>query len=345
MISFLVICYNHEKYIERAITSIFSQKLSCDFEVLIHDDGSEDSTIKILESLGEKYKDKIRVFVTPREKEKKIYPIDRISAAFSVLLRQMKGKYFCLLDGDDYYISQAFAIHAINIMEKDESISSVVFDFEFRLKNRVDSITSLAGFGFNEGIIDSKRFLYSVYVHSGAFVFKNYFNDRQREKLISTSFIIDNVIVPFILQFGRLYYIKELVYSYTYSQGLWSSMPLEEQNVFSAILVDVVAHVAPVYKWELLYRFFPYIKYLQRYKKKINVNNVNWYINKLHCSSIGFYLRNILNWNNIHFFKKAVTTLMYFYMKVILLKFCISKVCTKIKKIKLKYFDIYSFWC
>ena len=179
MISFLVICYNHEKYIERAIASIFSQKLLCDFEVLIHDDGSADGTIKILESWKKKYQDKIRLFVTSREEGKKYYPTDRISTAISTLLRQMKGKYFCLMDGDDYYVSQTFAMHAINTMEKDESISSVVFNFEFRLKNEVNSITSLSGFGFREGIIDTKRFLCTVYVHSGAFVFKNCFNNKR----------------------------------------------------------------------------------------------------------------------------------------------------------------------
>jgi glycosyltransferase involved in cell wall biosynthesis len=323
MISFLIICYNHEKYIERAIASIFSQKLLCDFEVLIHDDGSADGTIKILEGLKKRYENKIRIFISSREEGKKYYSIDRVSTAISLLLGQMKGKYFCLMDGDDYYVSQTFAMHAINTMEKDESISSVVFNFEYSLKNKVISITSLSGFGFREGIIDAKRFLYAVYVHSGAFVFKNCFNNRKKEELCSTSFIIDNTIVPFMLQFGRLYYIDELVYSYTYLQGLWNSIPVQEQNVFSATIVDVVAKCAPIYKWEIAYKFFPHIKYLQLHKRQLNVENIDYYINKLHSSDISFYLRNVLCWNKICFFKKAITTLMYFYIRNVLLKFSV----------------------
>ncbi|WP_286777301.1 glycosyltransferase family 2 protein [Sphingobacterium sp. UBA2074] len=53
-VSVIVPCYNHEKYIEECISSIFNQTYS-NFEVLVIDDGSVDNSVPILQKLKEIY--------------------------------------------------------------------------------------------------------------------------------------------------------------------------------------------------------------------------------------------------------------------------------------------------
>ena len=49
-VSVLCVVFNHEKYISRALNSIFSQKTQFEFEVIVHDDASTDgkNTIYII---------------------------------------------------------------------------------------------------------------------------------------------------------------------------------------------------------------------------------------------------------------------------------------------------------
>ena len=65
-ISVIVPVYNAEKYISKCLDSILSQK--GDFEVVVVNDGSTDSSLKILQEYTKKYK-KIKLI------NQEIYPI------------------------------------------------------------------------------------------------------------------------------------------------------------------------------------------------------------------------------------------------------------------------------
>ena len=47
-------CYNTEKYLNKTMASIFSQSFN-DYEIIMVDDGSTDSTPKLLDDLAEKH--------------------------------------------------------------------------------------------------------------------------------------------------------------------------------------------------------------------------------------------------------------------------------------------------
>ena len=61
-VSVLCITYNQEKYISKALDSIFSQNTTFDFEVIVHDDASTDGTKAILEKYKERFGDKLKVY-------------------------------------------------------------------------------------------------------------------------------------------------------------------------------------------------------------------------------------------------------------------------------------------
>lgn len=90
--SILMPVYNGEKYLGRAIDSIISQTYK-DFEIIIIDDGSIDSSPKICDDYAEKF-DCIKVFHQGNI---------GINKTREKLLKKATGKYIFWLDQDDYY--------------------------------------------------------------------------------------------------------------------------------------------------------------------------------------------------------------------------------------------------
>lgn len=91
MISVILPAYNREKFIEDCITSVLNQTYT-DFEVLVVDDGSKDSTVEIVERL--------------RNKDSRIKLIQAshkgVSSARNLALENAKGEYIFFMDSDDY---------------------------------------------------------------------------------------------------------------------------------------------------------------------------------------------------------------------------------------------------
>ena len=91
-ISIIVPVYNVEEYLDRAFESIISQSFK-DFEILIIDDGSTDSSGKISDSLKKKYPTFTRVFHNKN---------NGVSYTRNFGINVALGKYIFFMDPDDY---------------------------------------------------------------------------------------------------------------------------------------------------------------------------------------------------------------------------------------------------
>ncbi len=103
MVSVCVITYNHARFIKQTLEGILHQKTNFSFEILIGEDHSSDGTREICRHYAATYPDKIRLFLRKRE-DVKIYfgkPIGQNN--FQATLKEVKGKYIALCEGDDYW--------------------------------------------------------------------------------------------------------------------------------------------------------------------------------------------------------------------------------------------------
>lgn len=94
-VSIVMITYNHEKFIEKAIKSILEQKFNEKFEIIIADDASKDNTQKIIREYSQRFPNII-------------YPIlrkENIGATKNLydVLMLCRGDYIAILEGDDYW--------------------------------------------------------------------------------------------------------------------------------------------------------------------------------------------------------------------------------------------------
>lgn len=87
--------YNQEKYIEKCIQGVISQKTKYKFVLLISDDNSCDSTREIIELYRKKYPNIIK----PIYRNENLGPMDN----FVKSLNLIHTKYVALCDGDDFW--------------------------------------------------------------------------------------------------------------------------------------------------------------------------------------------------------------------------------------------------
>lgn len=124
-VSVVVPIYNSEKYIEKCIRSIISQTY-INLEILLVNDGSTDSSLKICEKMAEK--DERLVVISQKN--------SGVAAARRTGVRQATGEYIVFIDSDDY-VDPEYVYEFAKIMQEvtDIVISGFCLNKEKYLNN------------------------------------------------------------------------------------------------------------------------------------------------------------------------------------------------------------------
>lgn len=101
VVSVICAAYNHELYIEDAITGFLMQETDFAFEVIIHDDASTDKTASIIKHYQELYPNIIKpIYQTENQYSKGNFRIVPFAEKVA------KGKYIARCEGDDYWLDK-----------------------------------------------------------------------------------------------------------------------------------------------------------------------------------------------------------------------------------------------
>src|SRR5882724_7128267 len=94
--SVLLVTYDHEKYIRQALDSVIMQEPDFDFEIVVADDHSHDSTVAIVEEYqsGDR-----RLRILPSQENV------GITRNYQRGFAACRGDYIAVLEGDDFWIS------------------------------------------------------------------------------------------------------------------------------------------------------------------------------------------------------------------------------------------------
>lgn len=93
-VSIIITVFNEEDYIRNALDSVLAQKTEFEFEIIVVDDGSTDGTNKIVGAYQKQY-DFIHLLTNEKNRGK--------GYSFCRAYARAKGKYFQVLDGDDFF--------------------------------------------------------------------------------------------------------------------------------------------------------------------------------------------------------------------------------------------------
>lgn len=96
LVSVIIPCYNHGRYLSKAIESVIKQTYA-NFEIIVVDDGSTDNTKEIAQSY---------------QKVKYVFQFNQgLSAARNTGIDQCNGNYLVFLDADDWLLTDALMIN------------------------------------------------------------------------------------------------------------------------------------------------------------------------------------------------------------------------------------------
>jgi len=99
LVSCIIIFFNAEKFFEEAIESVFAQTYD-NWELLLVDDGSTDSSTTIARTYAEQYPEKVKYL------EHEGHQNLGMSATRNLGIRNAKGEYIAFLDADDVWLPE-----------------------------------------------------------------------------------------------------------------------------------------------------------------------------------------------------------------------------------------------
>ncbi|OCL91218.1 glycosyltransferase family 2 protein [Aliarcobacter thereius] len=115
LVSVVVPCYNHEKYVKETIESIINQTYQ-NIELIVIDDGSKDNSVKVIESLIPKCKERFSRF------EFRHRPNKGLCATLNEALEWCDGKYYSACASDDVLIENKIELQVKYMQNNPKSI-------------------------------------------------------------------------------------------------------------------------------------------------------------------------------------------------------------------------------
>jgi glycosyltransferase involved in cell wall biosynthesis len=214
-IAVYMVTYNHEKFIDKAIESVLTQKTTFNFKIFIGEDRSEDLTREKCINWSEKYPDLIELIFS----DKNVGIYNNVSRVFSACINS-GAKYIALLEGDDYWSDCDKLQRQVEILEADDSIAGSYHNTEFLYKDgeRKPMKNSLP-------LVLELKDVISKYApfHTSSFVFraKDFCRPVWFQKIDS----VDMAMYVWHAQFGRFEGINKVMSVYrVHEKGLTASI-------------------------------------------------------------------------------------------------------------------------
>ena len=173
LVSISCLTYNHAPYIKQTIDGFLMQKTNFDFEILIHDDASNDGTAKIIQEYESKYPNLIKPIY---QKENQWSKGRKGSAVFN--FPRAKGKYIAMCEGDDYWTDPLKLQKQVDFLEENEDIIACGTQFN-QLKNDIlikTKPTTNTRFFNHYDVISGYKISTLTTLFRNNFIIPNYFN-------------------------------------------------------------------------------------------------------------------------------------------------------------------------
>ncbi len=240
--------YNVEKFLENTLNSFVDERVLNDIEVLIIDDGSKDNTAKIGKQYEEKYPETFRVI----SKENGGH-----GSTINRGIQEATGKYFKVVDGDDWVDEDGFAelIHRLKDCDID-----YVFTNYYEVNDGTGELTPVTF----SGIEKEKELLFEKIANETgismhALVIKTEILKKNEIRLDEHCFYVDVEYILYPIPYvNSVIYFDIYVYMYRLAQVNQSVSILGYQKHMQNH-IDVILHI---------------LDYINEYKKQENYDKL-----------------------------------------------------------------------
>jgi glycosyltransferase involved in cell wall biosynthesis len=277
-VNILCFSYNFKKSIEKCLDSILSQIISIPIKIYCIDDGSSDGTQEILKKYADKNKKKITLILSNINTKSPITLL--LSGKYNI---DFNSKYFCQIDGDDYWIDNYNLQKKLKILINNEKIIGCSSITKMINKNKIVLIKAAKTLFNRSDLIAHTNYL-SFYCHTSSLLWKNYHYNKQSKLPFPPHYNKqsdgDAFLFYEMLNTGlSIYMIPEILSVYNYTgRGVWSGASNETQYKMNKKLQRRVFYYTPL-KYKIFY-VTVMIYNLFKFKKK-NLFNLFFKIFKI----------------------------------------------------------------
>lgn len=120
--SVIILTYNQEKTVGRAIESVLRQECKYPFEILVADDDSPDATRRVAQEYAERYPDIVRLMPE--------LPNRGLVGNYFDAFEECRGEYIGDCAGDDEWLDESRLQKQIEALDADKKLSAVFTDVE-----------------------------------------------------------------------------------------------------------------------------------------------------------------------------------------------------------------------
>ncbi|WP_344714954.1 glycosyltransferase family 2 protein [Winogradskyella damuponensis] len=227
-VSVCMITYGHENYIQQAIESVLKQDCDFDFEIVLSNDCSPDSTDSIIVDFINENKlvGKIKYF---SQKEN-----IGITPNFVFAVQQCSGEYIAVLDGDDYWTDPLKLQKQVDFLEAHNDFSGIATNslvkyegstkehlFKSKLKSKLQT----------NDLLESRHFHTATFMFRKA-VFKNDFP----KKVLSA----DRTLFLLVSCFGSIKLLEDVTAVYRKNEGGISRQVTSKQMKLDYVIAKYI---------------------------------------------------------------------------------------------------------
>ena len=230
-LSIIVPTYNHGKFIAQMLEGALNQKTNFEFDIIIGDDASKDDNTLIISKFSQKYPDKIRAFLHPKNlgpyEPRELGGKNNVGFLFS----KAKSEYIALCEGDDYWtdplklqkqvdfldknLDYSLCHHQLEVIYEDNSLSQL-----FNPDNQRD--TSI----ISDLLADKTWFL-----GTASTVFKNVFMDGMPHWWWKTASGDLGIFIE-VARYGKIKYFPETMAIYRKHRGGMTNIHTPQNRFF-----------------------------------------------------------------------------------------------------------------
>lgn len=279
-VSICITTYNHEKYIEECLMSIFAQEFSGNYEIIIGNDNSSDKTETIIQKIAAEHLkgDKIKYFKN----------VPNLGYVKNTLFTFSKanGKYIAILDGDDCWIDAQKLQKQFDFLETNKDFSGVGTNSKMVYEDL--PIASHSYSNFPERTLEKEDLTDLALFQTSTFFFK--------KEILKNDFPTD------IISADRCLYLLA---------GCFGKIKFfaEEMAVYRQVGVSISKNVS----FEVMKKDFAIIPFIKKYSTEFKISKLKTYFyytlmtypksvskNNFYSAALGYGFNNIISKFTLH---------------------------------------------
>lgn len=241
LVSILCVTYNHARYVAKALDGFLSQELDGRFEIIIHDDASNDGTLEVLKRYRRQHPDLITL-ITEKDNQ-----FSRGSLQFMEdIYMRARGRYLAWCEGDDYWTDVRKIQTQVDYMEANKSVSVCFHPVEIRYES---DDTLLAVHPKDKSGFTLERLIFENYIQTNSVMYRKL--DNYDSRVPADIVPLDWYMHLLHATHGDIGFIdKPMAVYLRHSEGLWWK---DEQSQVDFWRRNAIRHIRLFEKMEKLF--------------------------------------------------------------------------------------------